>query len=578
MPRVGGGKHTLVRDEIVELIREGIRRAQAAGDLPTFEPPEFMVEHPRQADHGDYATNVALQSARLARMAPPQIAQIIVRHLPPAEYLERVDVAGPGFINFSLSPVWLTRQVDVIRAAGMRWGSLEIGCGQKAQVEFVSANPTGPLHIGRTWGAVLGDTIASLLEAVGYQVTREYYFNNAGRQMQILGESVRARYLELIGRPAEFPEGGYEGDYIWEIARTIVEEHGDAWAEEDWPPFKERAEAWLFNDIRRTLERMGIHFDVWFNEQDLYKSSAIKKVVEALRARGYVYDKDGAVWFKATAFGAEKDRVLIRSNGEPTYRLPDIAYHVNKLERGFDRIINVLGADHKDEYPDVIAGVRALGYDADRIQVVLHQFINLVRQGKQVRMSTRKANYVTLDDLLDEVTITHPESGVTIPGKDPVRFMLLTRTPDSPMNFDLDLVTQQTNENPVYYVQYAHARICSILRKAEEEGWQRTGTEGWEEGDVTLLTHPAELTLIRKMLELPEVIEDAVQKLTPHLLSFYAMDLASNFHIFYRDCRVLSSDPADAPLTRARLKLVEAARITLARVLDLMGMTAPERM
>ncbi|MCS7222393.1 MAG: arginine--tRNA ligase [Anaerolineae bacterium] len=568
----------MIRDAIAELIREGICRAQKAGELSPFEIPTILVEHPKQADHGDYATNVALQLARAAQMAPPRIAQIIVQHLPPADYIGRVAVAGPGFINITLAPIWIARQVETIRAANMTWGNLDIGRGQKAQVEFVSANPTGPLHIGRTWGAVLGDTIASLLEAAGYEVTREYYFNNAGRQMQILGQSVRARYLELIGRPAEFPEEGYQGDYIWEIARTIVEEQGTAWAEEDWPVFKERAEAWLFDDIRRTLERMGIYFDVWFNEYDLYTSSAIQKTVQALRERGYVYDKDGAVWFKATAFGADKDRVLIKSNGEPTYRLPDIAYHVNKLERGFHRIINVLGADHKDEYPDVIAGVRALGYDADRIQVVIHQFINLVREGKQVRMSTRRANYITLDDLLDEVTITHPESGVTIPGKDPVRFMLLTRSPDSPMNFDLDLVTRQTNENPVYYVQYAHARICSILRKAEEEGWQPDGPDGWETGDVTLLTHPAELTLIRKMLELPEVIESAVEKLAPHQLSFYAMDLASNFHAFYRDCRVLSSDPADAALTRARLKLVDASRITLARVLGLMGMTAPERM
>ncbi len=568
----------MIRDEVHELIREGIRRAQEAGALPAFEPPAFTVEHPKQAEHGDYATNIALQSARAARMAPRAIAEAIVQHLPQADYVGKVEVAGPGFINITLAPQWLAQQVETIRSAGERWGSLDMGTGQKAQVEFVSANPTGPLHIGRTWGAVLGDTIANLLEAVGYDVTREYYFNNAGRQMRVLGQSVRARYLELIGRPSEFPEEGYQGEYIWEIARTIVQEQGDAWADEDWRPFKERAEAWLFEDIRHTLERMGIHFDVWFNEHDLYVSSAIMKTVEALRERGYAYDKDGAVWFKATAFGAEKDRVLIKSNGEPTYRLPDIAYHINKLERGFDRIVNIFGADHKDEYPDVIAGVRALGYDADRIEVVIHQFINLVRAGKQVRMSTRRANYVTLDDLLDAVTITHPESGVTIPGKDPVRFMLLTRSPDSPMNFDLDLVTQQTPENPVYYVQYAHARICSILRKAEEEGWQPSGSDGWETGDVSLLTHPAELALIRKMLELPEVVESAVEKLTPHQLSFYAMDLASNFHAFYRDCRVLSSDPNDAALTKARLKLVDASRITLARVLGLMGMTAPERM
>ncbi|GAB4516902.1 MAG: arginine--tRNA ligase [Anaerolineae bacterium] len=568
----------MVRDEIASLIQQAIRRAQEAGDLPPFEVPAVTVEHPKQADHGDYASNVALQLARAARMAPPKIAQAIVKHLPEAPFIGNVEVAGPGFINITLSEQWLAQQVEAIRSAGLAWGSLDIGKGQKAQVEFVSANPTGPLHIGRTWGAVLGDTIANLLEAVGYQVTREYYFNNAGRQMQILGLSVQARYRELLGLPSDFPEEGYQGQYIYDIAQAIVDEHGDTWADQDWKAFKERAEAWMFDNIRQTLERMGIHFDVWFNEHDLYTSSAIEKTVQALRERGYAYDKDGAVWFRATAFGAEKDRVLIKSTGEPTYRLPDIAYHVNKIERGFDLIVNIFGADHKDEYPDVIAGVRALGYDADRIRVVIHQFINLVREGKQVRMSTRRANYITLDDLLDEVTITHPESGVTIPGKDPVRFMLLTRSPDSPMNFDLDLVTQTTSENPVYYVQYAHARICSILRKAEEEGWAEEGPNGWGQGDVSLLTHPAELTLIRKMLELPEVIEAAVEKLSPHYLSFYAMDLASNFHAFYRDCRVLSSDPQEAELTRARLKLVDASRLVLARVLGLMGMTAPERM
>jgi arginyl-tRNA synthetase len=328
-------------------------------------------------------------------MAPPKIAQAIVRHLPTADYLGQATVAGPGFVNLTLAPAWIAAQVDVIRAAGMAWGGLDMGHGQSAQVEFVSANPTGPLHIGRTWGAVLGDSIARLLEAAGYQVTREYYFNNAGRQMQILGQSVQARYRELIGIPFEFPEEGYQGGYIIHIAQAVVDEVGDAWAGYDWAPFKERAEAWLFDDIQGTLERLGLHFDVWFNENSLYASGAIERTVQALRQRDFAYDADGAVWFRATKFGADKDRVLIKSSGDPTYRLPDMAYHVDKLERGFKRIVNVFGADHKDEYPDVIAGVQALGYDTAGIQVIIHQFINLVREGKQVRMSTRRANYVT---------------------------------------------------------------------------------------------------------------------------------------------------------------------------------------
>jgi arginyl-tRNA synthetase len=327
----------------------------------------------------------------------------------------------------------------------------------------------------------------------------------------------------------------------------------------------------MFENIRMTLERMGIAFDVWFNENDLYKG-AIDAALAQLRERGYVYEKDGAVWFKAMEFGADKDRVLIKSSGEPTYRMPDIAYHVNKLGRGFALIVNVFGADHKDEYPDVIAGVRALGLDADRIRVVIHQFINLVRDGKQVRMSTRRANYVTLDDLLDEVTFTHPESGVTIPGKDPVRFMLLTRSANSAMNFDIGLVTKTTNENPVYYVQYAHARIASIIREAKERGQYH------DDGDVRLLTHPAEHTLIRKLLELPEQVEIATRHLTPHLLSHYAQGLASTFHAFYHDCRVLPGEGVELDVSKARMKLVRATKQVLARTLGLMGMSAPESM
>ena len=514
--------------------------------------------------------------ARLARKAPLQIAQTLVEHMPSHEAIGQVDVAPPGFINFTLSDAWLARQVDTILDEGSHFGSLSVGHGRKTQVEFVSANPTGPLTVGRTWGAVLGDAIANLLEAAGYDVSREYYFNNAGRQMRLLGESVRARYLELLGHPSQFPEEGYQGEYVYDVARSIVEEHGEGWLDEEVGAFKDVAEASVFASIRQTLERLGIEFDIWFNEDSLYSSGEIERTLEQLRQRGYAYDADGAVWFKATEFGAEKDRVLIKSSGEPTYRMPDIAYHINKLERGFDLIVNIFGADHKDEYPDVISGVRSLGYDADRIQVVIHQFINLVKDGKPVRMSTRRANYVTLDELLDEVTVTNQETGITMPGRDPVRFMLLTRSPDSPMNFDLGLAKEQSNDNPVYYVQYAHARIASILRYARESGAMEDDARAG--GDVSLLKHPSELELIRKMLSLPEVIEQAVNKMAPHNLSHYALDLASTFHTFYRDCRVVSSEPSDQPITLARLKLVAAAKIVLARTLTLMGVTAPEQM
>ena len=388
----------------------------------------------------------------------------------------------------------------------------------------------------------------------------------------MLGESVRARYLELLGHAVTFPEKGYQGEYIYDVARAIISEVGEAWLEADWKPFKERAEAWMFENIRHTLERMGIAFDVWFNENSLYADGSIERVLAQLRERGFAYDADGAVWFKATEFGADKDRVLVKSSGEPTYRLPDIAYHVNKLSRGFDLIVNIFGADHAAEYPDVLSGLRALGLDADRIRVVIHQFINLVRAGKQVRMSTRRANYVTLDDLLDEVTYTHPDSGVTIAGRNPVRFLLLTRSPDTAMNFDLAEVTRDPKDNPVYYAQYAHARCASIIHEAKERAQYH------EDGDVELLRHPAEQALIRKLLELPEQVELSVRQLAPHLLSHYSTSLASAFHAFYHDCRVLPGEGTNVELSKARLKLVRATQQVLARTLDLMGMDAPAQM
>jgi arginyl-tRNA synthetase len=556
----------MIRDELAQFIEGAIKRAQRRGDLAKFDVPEVTVEHPRDSAHGDYATPVCLQIARWARMAPMKIAPVVVKHLPQTDFIGRMEVAHPGFINFTLSDKWLASQVETILSAGESWGNLDLGKGRKAQVEFVSANPTGPLAVHRTWGAVLGDTIANILTAVGYDVTREYYFNNAGSQMRLLGESVRARYLELLGQPAELPEEGYQGDYIWDIARDILDQEGDSLLEAGWEPFKERAEAWVFQDINDSLDRFALHFDVFYNENSLYESGRVNQIIQALTQSRYAYQKDGAVWFHAEQFGAEKDRVLVRSTGEPTYRLPDIAYHVHKLQRGFDLIVDIFGADHHATWPDVVAGVRALGYDTGGIKVIIHQFISLVKDGQPVKMSTRRGEIVTLDELLDMVTTE------SIPGKDVVRFMLLTRSPDRSMVFDLDLAVEQSDENPVYYVQYAHARIASILRFAAEQGVDAFG------GNVALLTHPSELALIRQMLLLPEMIEQAAADLAPHRLTYYAQELASTFHAFYRDCRVVSSDPADADLTKARLKLAQAAKVVLARTLSLMGMTAPEQM
>jgi arginyl-tRNA synthetase len=494
-------------------------------------------------------------------MDPMDIARRVVDHLPPAPFIGRAEAAHPGYVNVWLDEEWLIRQVKGILEAGEEFGNLTIGQGQTAQVEFVSANPTGPLTVGRGRGGVMGDTLANLLTAAGYETDREYYFNNAGRQMEILGESVRLRYLEILGQEIEFPESHYQGDYIQDIAAGLQAEHGDTLVDAPNSFFRDRAEAEIFADIRNTLARLGIVFDNYFNEDSLRESGKVWETLEKLRERGHVYEKEGATWFRAKELGGKKDRVLVRSNGEPTYRLPDIAYHVEKIRRGYDLMVTILGSDHIVEYPDVISGLEALGYRTDNVKVVFHQFVTLIRGGEQVRMSTRRGHFVTLDELIDEV------------GRDAVRYFMLARSPDSHMNFDLDLAVEQSDRNPVYYIQYAHARIASILRHAEETGWSLD-----EPADLSSLHHPSELDLIRKMLELPEIVEQAVDRLTPHLLPFYAQELAAAFHTFYRDCRVVSSEPEDADVTRARLRLVQAAKIALARSLHLMGMSAPDRM
>ena len=552
---------TIIRDHVATLIAAGLKTAQEQGALPEFEMPEIVVEHSRQPEHGDYGSPVCLGLAREARMAPREIAQRVAAHLPAAPFVGQVEVAGPGYVNVTLDTSWLTAQVETILDAGDAFGNLDLGRGQKAQVEFVSANPTGPLTVGRGRGGVMGDTLANLLAAAGYQVEREYYFNNAGRQMEILGNSIRLRYLELLGHEVDFPQDHYQGDYIRDIAAGLQAEYGDSLVDADLSVFRERGEAEIFAAIRATLARLGIVFDNYFNENSLYESGQVWDVLESLRQRGYAFERRGATWFRATELGGKKDRVLVKSTGEPTYRLPDIAYHVDKIRRGYDLMVTILGADHVEEYPDVLRGLQALGYDTDHVRVVFHQFVTLIRGGEQVRMSTRRGHFITLDELIDEV------------GADAVRYFMLARSPDSHMDFDLDLAVEQSERNPVYYVQYAHARIASILRHATDLGWELDVP-----GDVALLTHESELALMRKMLELPEVLHHTVTQLTPHYLPFYAQELAAAFHAFYRDCRVVSSDPNDAELTRSRLMLARAAQSVLARTLHLMGMSAPERM
>ncbi len=559
----------LIRDQIANLIAAALRSAQENAALPRFEIPTIPVERPRQAEHGDYASPICLQLAKVARMSPRQIAAQVAEYLPPAPFVGRVEVAGPGYVNVTLAPAWLTAQVEEILAAGDNFGNLDLGRGQRYQIEFVSANPTGPLHVGSMRNAVIGDTLANVLAAAGYQVEREYYVNDAGSQVRRFGESIYAAYAQALGRDETFPEDGYRGQYVVEMGRQMAHEYGTEYLE---LPRQEAARALgregiarILKVMQRDLADLGIEFDTWFHEKNLYESGLFDRMLQILRDKGYITEREGATWF--TTPDLKADAVLIRSpqiipqpDERPTYLASDIAYAWNKLvERGFDKAIYVWGADHHGDVPRVKAAVRALGLDPERVVVILYQLVSLKRGGEQVRMSKRAGEFVTLRELLDEV------------GPDPIRFMLLTCTVDAAMDFDLDLAVEQSDKNPVFYVQYAHARISGILRHAVDLGWDTEAA-----GDVSLLTHGSELRLVRKILELTEIVALAAAQLAPHHLTFYAQELASTFSAFYRDCRVV--DRAEPELTQARLTLTRAARLALARTLALLGVSAPERM
>ena len=555
----------MVSKDIVTLVEKAIKKAQRKGNLPKFEVPPIPLEHPKQADWGDYATPICLQLAPLARMAPVKIAETVVKRLDKADYLGKVEVAHPGFINFTLADAWLARQVEAILAAEETYGNLDLGQGKKVQVEYVSANPTGPLTVGSGRNAVLGDSLANVLAAAGYQVQREYYVNDAGTQMRLFNETLYARYAQALDQDEPVPEKGYQGGYMVELGQQIAREHGDAFLQMDR---EEAIEALgeiglkkMLASIRSDLELMEVHHDNWFSERSLYDDGYFARIMTILRQGDHLAEREGAVWFKAEELDGDKDEVVVRSTGEPGYFASDIAYHYNKfVERGFDWVIDVWGADHQGHVPRMKAMMRALGLDPERLTLIIYQLVTLMRGGEIVRLSKRTGDIITMREVLEEV------------GPDAVRFFLLARAADSQMDFDLDLAKEESAENPVYYVQYSHARIASILRYAEEQG------ATWQGGDISLLTHPMEMALIRQMLLLPEIVEQAALKLAPHHLTYYAQDLASAFHSFYRDCRVVSSDPADAEVTKARLKLVKAAQTTIARALGLMGVNAPERM
>ena len=492
-----------------EYLRERLIAGLKLLGLDETATPTF--EKPRMAEHGDLTTNIAMVVAKAARVNPRQLAHQLIEKIElDHSLIDKVEIAGPGFINFRFTAKFYRQQLEQILSKRARYGRLDIGKGLKTQVEFVSANPTGPLTVGHGRGAVYGDTVARLLEWTNYDVAREYYFNNAGRQMRILGDSVRLRYLETLGEAGSFPDDYYQGEYIKEIARHLADMHGDSLRNEPAEGiFKQRAEQEIFDDIKKTLRQLGIAHDVFYNENELYESGKVKDVIEEFKRRDIAYEQDGAIWLKMSVLGGEKDKVIVKSTGEPTYRLPDIAYHREKLRRGFELVIDILGADHVATYPDVLAGLKALGYDPAKIKVLIHQFVTIVRNGEVVKMSTRKANFITLDELMDEV------------GADVVRYFFLMRGAGSHLNFDLGLAKEQSEQNPVYYLQYAHARIASIVRNAESQGFD-TATAP----DLSLLKEEEEMGLIKMLVAFPDMVESCATTFEPHRLAEYLHEVA----------------------------------------------------
>ncbi|MBM4445837.1 MAG: arginine--tRNA ligase [Chloroflexi bacterium] len=552
----------VIKHKLAEALGRAVTQAQHEGVLAVTTLPEFIVERSQNPEHGDYASSLPLKLARTADIAPLSIAEKIIEFMPPLTEVARIVVAAPGFINFDLSSDWLTKQVGVILDAGEFYGNIDLGGGKSVQIEFVSVNPTGPLHVGHGRGAVLGSTLANVLSAAGYAVEKEYYINDAGSQLDAFNRSLYARYQQCLGVDAEMPSDGYMGNYMVDLAGEIINKEGKRFvAMPGDAAIRELGSigvARVMDMIRQDLELLGVKFDVWFSEQSLYKNGQYETAMKLLREGGYVAEKENATWFISSALGEDKDNVLIRSDGSPTYFASDIAYHFNKfLERHFDTVINIWGADHQGHVSRMMAMLNALGVDIERLKIIICQLVTLRRGQEIIRVSKRSGDIITLREIIDEV------------GSDACRFVFLSRSADAQMDFDLELVKKQSAENPVYYVQYAHARIASILRLATEKGID------YARGDVSLLTTEPELTLIRRMLILPEILELVASTLEPHHLPYYAQDVATVFHSFYKQCRVVSKNQE---LTWARLKLVKAAQIILARTLHLMGMTAPESM
>jgi arginyl-tRNA synthetase len=553
----------MIRHDIAKLVEKAAEAARKDGALPDVALPEIVIERPQRAEHGDYATNLPLQLARAAKANPIELAKVLAAKLGASEAIDRIEVAPPGFVNFHLSEAWLAKQVDEVLTAGPQFAHVSVGNGQKVQVEFVSANPTGPLHAGNGRWAAMGSTLVRVLQAAGYAVEAEYYFNDAGTQVETFGRTLYARYQQLFGRDEPIPEDGYVGSYMIELAEQAKQQFGDAHLRPQGDAAPEELSRWgieqVMEWIKRDLTDLGVHYDVWYREQTVYEAGYYKKVMALLEDKGLIVEREGAVWLATSQLEADKDEVLVRSSGVPTYLATDIGYHYDKFfVRGFDQVIDIWGADHQGHVRPLQLATEAMGIERGRLEIIIGQLVTLRRGDEVLKLSKRSGDIILLRDVIEEI------------GKDACLYYFLSRSADVPIDLDLELAKRQSAENPVYYIQYAHARIAGILSTAQEKLPSTSG------GDASLLTHPAELALIRKMLMLPELVETIALTRQPHHLPHYAQDLANDFHDFYEKCRVV--DPENLDLSKARLKLVAAAKVILATALELMGMSAPDKM
>ncbi|MCY8516866.1 arginine--tRNA ligase [Bacillus atrophaeus] len=554
-----------IAEQMKDVLKEEIKAAVLkAGLAEENQIPNVILETPKDKTHGDYSTNMAMQLARIAKKAPRQIAEDIVASFDKGKAsIEKLDIAGPGFINFYMDNQYLTKLIPSVLEAGEAYGETNIGNGERIQVEFVSANPTGDLHLGHARGAAVGDSLCNVLAKAGYDVSREYYINDAGNQINNLALSVEVRYFEALGLEKEMPEDGYRGEDIIAIGKRLAEEYGDRFVKEEESErqkfFREYGLKYELEKLRVDLENFRVPFNVWYSETSLYENGKIDKALEALRKQGHVYEEDGATWFRSTTFGDDKDRVLIKKDGTYTYLLPDIAYHKDKLDRGFDKLINVWGADHHGYIPRMKAAIEALGYQKGTLEVEIIQLVHLYKNGEKMKMSKRTGKAVTMRDLIEEV------------GLDAVRYFFAMRSADTHMDFDLDLAVSTSNDNPVYYAQYAHARICSMLRQGEEQGLTPAA-----DLDFSTVNSEKEYDLLKTIGGFPEAVAEAAEKRIPHRVTNYIYDLASSLHSFYNAEKVI--DPENEEKSRARLALMKATQITLNNALQLIGVSAPEKM